>query len=135
MATTAFFLIFLFQSYEQKGWFYHWLDEQLIIPRRETYTELYFPDASLLPRSIKQGDEVVLQFTVHNLEGRTMDYPYQVFIRESGTTTQLIDGTTAMGDGESKTISAKLSFARSVGDAIILVRLPKSEKEIRFHIN
>lgn len=130
------FLIFLFQSYEQKSWLYHWLNNRLIVPHRETYTELYFTDAALLPHVISEGDNVTLQFTIHNLEGQPIDYPYLVLIEQSGKPPiQLTSGMTSMQDGESKTITVKLLFAHSPGDANIVVMLPKSEKEIRFHVN
>jgi hypothetical protein len=137
LAIIVIFLIFLYRSYETRGWFYVFLDNQMIIPRQEAYTELYFMKPSSLPVTIVKGDKVSFSFTIHNLEGRSFVYPYEVFILPSSTTTttMLTKGTSTLANGERTDITIQLAFARSPGRSQIVVRLPESGKEIRFHVN
>ena len=136
-AVAVFFLIFLYRSYNNEGWFYAFLEREQFIPRQEAFTELYFTDAALLPKAIVKGDKVAFTFTIHNLEGHSMSYPYDVFVVPSATSSSvtLTSGTSTLASGERTNITVQLSFAKSLGRSDVVVRLPESGKEIRFHVN
>lgn len=132
-----FFLIFLHQSYTSEGWFYSFLEREQFIPHQEAFTELYFTDSAALPATIVKGDKVAFSFTIHNLEGHAMAYPYDVFVVPSTTTStvMLASGTSTLANGERTNITVQLSFAKSLNRSEVVVRLPESDKKIRFHVN
>ena len=137
VALAVLFLISLYQSYNREGWFYAFLEREQFIPHQEAFTELYFTEPELLPATIAKGDKVAFSFTIHNLEGHAMAYPYDVFIVPSATTSSvtLTSGTSTLASGERTNITVQLSFAKSLGRSDVVVRLPESGKEIRFHVN
>ncbi len=136
-AVAVLFLISLYRSYDRRGIVYAFFLQEQFIPRPETFTELYFTEASSLPATIAKGDTVSFSFTIHNLEGHSMSYPYEVFVVPSSTTTtvMLTQGTSTLAFGERTNITVQLSFAKSLNSSQVVIRLPESGKEIRFHVN
>lgn len=131
------FLLSLGRSYHEQGWFYTVLDRALLVPRKETYTELYFYDASSLPLRVTKRNRPSFSFVVRNHEGRVMSYPYRVFLSSSaGTNTSVFaTGTIMLEPDEQKVTTVQLSFPKTPPASLITVQLAESEKEIYFHIN
>ena len=50
----------------------------------ETFTELYFEDHLSLPNKVTLFKENNFKFTIHNLENKDMEYPYEVYIDVNG---------------------------------------------------
>jgi len=50
----------------------------------ETFTELYFEDHLFLPSKITLFKENNFKFTIHNLENKDIEYPYEVYIEVNG---------------------------------------------------
>lgn len=136
-AVAVLFLIFLYQSHYVRNTVYAFMNKQLLIPRAETYTELYFTDPAALPKVIKKGDNVSFAFTIHNFEEGTTTYPYKVFLVESGATTThaLAKGVLTLARTERGTIAVQMSFAKTPGVSLVVVQLLGIEREISFHVN
>lgn len=130
-------LIFLYQSQYVRSTVYSFMDKQLLIPRAETYTELYFTDPSTLPKKIKKGDNVSFAFTIHNVEVGTTTYPYKVFLVEDGATTThaLANGELTLARTERGTVAVQMLFAKTPGTSTVFVQLLGIEREIGFHVN
>ena len=56
----------------------------------ETFTELYFENHLSLPKEVTLFKEYNFKFTIHNLENKDMEYPYEVYINVNGEK-QIID--------------------------------------------
>src|SRR5579871_1544981 len=57
--------------------------------QRPTYTELYFTDPYRLPTTARSGQQLVLDFTIHNLEAKPLTYTYAVdFTTADGRTSR-----------------------------------------------
>jgi hypothetical protein len=64
-----------------------------LLPKADSYTELFLPHASTLPVKAVGGQDFTFQFTVHNVEHRTMTYPWQLETVVDGFTTTVAHGT------------------------------------------
>lgn len=56
----------------------------------ETFTELYFSEHQKLPQNIVPYQPIPVEFTIHNLENKDLDYVYEVFIQVNGKKQPLI---------------------------------------------
>ena len=56
----------------------------------ETFTELYFEDHLSLSNKVTLFKKNNFKFTIHNLENKDMEYPYEVYIDVNGEK-QMID--------------------------------------------
>ena len=87
------------------------LDELKLLPRDERLTELYLNNIEKLPSAINAGQTVTFSFTIRNLEGTTVEYPYVVFMQQNGVTVATIDqSSVSLLDGEIKTIGQSYTF-------------------------
>ena len=110
-----------------------------LIPKEEHFTELYFEDSQILPRVYAPGKTQKLSFTIHNLEGKEMDYAYQVYfipIELSSTSTPLLKVQSMhVPDGGSAT--KKIAYTldgKIITKGTIVVRLPELSQEIHFTV-
>lgn len=100
-----------------------------LAPTHEPLTELYFNDYASLPSSAIRGANLLLSFTVRNLEGRDLRYPYQVYSETlGGARTLLASSTLALPDGES--VSVPISFRAKTDALRVIVSLPTVHEEI-----
>jgi len=103
----------------------------------ETFTELYFENNAALPNKITATQENKFKFTVHNLEYKTMTYPYEVYIKCSGTgcngEKQIIDkGEITLKQGEYKTVPESFTLAQSTGKIEVIANLINKNQAIDF---
>ena len=106
-----------------------------VVPTSEPFTELYFEDADQLHATAAAGKIVPFKFTIHNQEGRDVNYRYQVYIVAEGRATTLFtENTILVGEGQSATIplTPRMSARRSA--ETIVVVLPEQQQHIDFHV-
>jgi hypothetical protein len=136
IAYAALFLILLLVATDATKTMANTMREWRLLPSQETYTELYFSDPLALPKKIERGDSVSFSFVIGNREGKTMNYLYRVSLSpDDAPSLVLTSSATKITDGSSKAVSVKLSFVSSPGPSTIVVSLPESGNEIRFHVN
>ena len=103
----------------------------------ETFTELYFENHLALPAKITSYQEETFRFTVHNLEYKTMTYPYEVYIKCSDVgcngDKQIIDeGEITLKQNEYKTISESYMINLPTGRIEIVANLINKNQQIDF---
>jgi hypothetical protein len=112
---------------------YKQLNDWDLIPRNEAFTELYFNSYDNLPKETVAGEKTPILFTIHNLENSNMSYPYVVyFIDAHGTKTIYTQGSVDLKNGEYKTISVPVYFARSNETGSVVVLLTQLNQQIDF---
>lgn len=110
------------------------LDKWKLIPRPERFTELYLENHADLPRSVVAGQIVPFSFTVHNLEGKTMEYPYEVYaLAQNESEQQTIGrGNIILDHDAAKTIESSFVFPENQKKTTIFIVLPTLDQEIHF---
>jgi hypothetical protein len=104
-----------------------------LLPKSETFTELYFDDAESLPTKTLKDLTVTFSFTIHNLEGQPMDYPYIVyFLKPNGDRITLASGTTELTQDEARSISVEHTFLASDRKGKVVVELVNLNQSIDF---
>jgi hypothetical protein len=100
----------------------------------ETFTELYFEDNLHLPSQVIPKRPYFFQFTLHNLEGKDMEYPYEVYI-EVGQDKLLFDkGTLFVQENGYKTIQERFAITDILRKGEIVVDLVNENQHIDFWI-
>lgn len=138
----SFFLILsLYNNFPQITVFMH---REKLLPEEEHFTELYFEEPLSLPVDIKQKSPKEFAFTVHNLEGRDMDYLYRVYFMANSEKASITEQkkkqlqlqSTHIENG--KYLTKRIAFTRNdigVEAGQIVVELPEQKQEIYFLIN
>lgn len=106
-----------------------------IIPKPETFTELYFEDHENLPIEVLPQQSYVFSFTIHNVEYRNMTYPYQTYLLTNNKKTLLQEGNVSLGQNQRKTIQVQISSESAFPKSQIIVDLPKKKQSIDFWVN
>jgi hypothetical protein len=100
----------------------------------ETFTELYFENYLHLPSNVTPKHPYSFQFTLHNLEGKDMEYPYVVYL-EVGQNKQIFDkGTIVVKENDYKTIQERFAAAGILSKSEIVVELTNKNQQIDFWI-
>ena len=119
--------------YAQKDAVYAQLNAWHLVPVPERFTELYFEDHTKLPTTIAQGEPASFSFTIHNLEGATTVYPYQVYFRYlDGTQVVFSTGTVQIPDNGYDTTGVVYKFISSPKQGSIGVNLLNLNQRIDF---
>lgn len=109
-----------------------------LMPRAERFTELYFEKHLELPKDVTFNTPFELEFTVHNLEGRDVTYPYQVTAIEERNpfkTVVLAKGSIFLSSGEQEVVPLTLKLpALFTGRVKVVVSLPNQKQEVFYWI-
>lgn len=109
---------------------------QAITPREETFTELYFEDHLKLPKKLNAGEPFQVAFTIHNLEGKYMDYPVKIFAlndAEPPELTELLDTSVSLDSKASRTVQVQLVLPQSaVPREKVVIELVNLDQSIHF---
>ena len=134
LAEKSFFLVF-FVIVATYGIFYTWSwSISTGKTQAETFTELYFEDNLHLPSQVIPKRPYFFQFTLHNLEGKDMQYPYEVYI-EVGQDKLLFDkGTIFVQENGYKTIQERFATTDILRKGEIVVDLVNENQHIDFWI-
>jgi hypothetical protein len=101
-------------------------------PKQETLTELYFENHLSLPEKFILSKEYNFKFTIHNLENKDMEYPYEVYI-DMGGKKQMIDKSSVLiKNNEYKIIKINFTITIPVERFKIVVGLIKKDQQIDF---
>jgi hypothetical protein len=106
-----------------------------IIPKPETFTELYFENHEKLPFEILPNQNYSFSFTIHNQENKNMIYPYAAYIAGPSKKIILQKGNIYLTTNQKKTITVNFSTSSELSKAKIIVNLPKKNQDIDFLIN
>jgi len=97
----------------------------------EKFTELYFEDSINLPKKVMENKEYNFTFTIHNLEGDKVDYPYIVYLQSETKRITLDEGNVAIPDYGYKTITEAFGPLKMT-DIKIVVILSEKNQQIDF---
>ncbi len=101
----------------------------------ETFTELYFEDHLKLPQETTLEKTYSFKFTVHNLEYKDMDYPYEVYIASNSAKLMTIDkGTISLKHDQYQTVLERYVLEGKIKRAKVVVDLPSKKQQIDFWI-
>jgi hypothetical protein len=103
-------------------------------PQPERYTELYFDKPQQLP-SVWPAKPVAFAFRVHNQEGHTVTYNYQVFeTTAAGVQLPVATGQLALPSGAAQDVPVKLTVPVAKTRTEVTVVLPDQQQQIHFWI-
>jgi hypothetical protein len=102
--------------------------------KAETFTELYFEDHTNLPKDTNLYEEKTFKFTVHNLEYKTMTYPYEVYIDFEGEKQMIDEGSISLKQNQYKTIEESYLLTYPTQRVKIIVNLINKNQQIDFWI-
>jgi len=103
-------------------------------PQPEPFTELYFTQQLLLPKTAGNGP-VSFSFTVHNQQGVDVTYPYAVVLaRSNGQAQTLRTGTLTLHRGEARNVAVTATLPAGTTKAEIAVVLPNQQESIHFYV-
>lgn len=106
-----------------------------LIPKPETFTQLYFINHAQLPHRISIGQQQVFQFAIHNAEQRGVFYTYEVLLNTGNQNRKIIDNNTVFIQNNAyKIITEDFSLDTIATHAAIIVSLPYKDQQIHFWI-
>jgi hypothetical protein len=101
----------------------------------EAFTELYFADPAKLPAAIQAGQEVPLNFVLHNSEGKPMIYKYRItFAGPDGDEQTLAEDWVGVEAGHTRTINQDVLIPRGEGRGDVSVKLINKGQAIHFWV-
>ncbi|MDE1924562.1 MAG: hypothetical protein KGH79_00045 [Patescibacteria group bacterium] len=121
LCLAAALVFFIYQPVERV------LAELNLTPQNEPLTELYF--TGILPKASLES-AAPFSFTIHNLEGRRVDYPYTVLLESQGGSRIIDSGTVSLEDNGSASMQETLPVVRAA--SVVVVGLPEQGLSIHF---
>ncbi len=95
-----------------------------VVPKPETYTELYFEDYESLPRASVSGQNLSFNFVIHNLEGEEVTYRYKVYFAYSaGDEVTFKEGKVTVPKGSYESVNISHTFFNSDLKGKVVVEL------------
>jgi hypothetical protein len=132
-------LLFIFLGaiaicYVERELVYRQLDEWKLIPRPERFTELYLENHSAIPQTVVPGQTVPFSFTVRNLEGEAMEYPYEIYaLAENDTERRIVArGNLWLEHDGVKVVESAYSFPIDQKRVTVFVELTDLHQQIHF---
>ncbi len=120
--------------------FFHWqpIINQLhawhLLYEPETFTELYFEDHLNLPKSLALNKSQSFRFTIHNLEYKTMTYPYEVYLQDGENIIPISTSSATLNQDQYQTISQDFTLPKKFTRVEVVVNLIDLEQSIHFWI-
>jgi hypothetical protein len=94
----------------------------------ETFTELYFNDHLKLPSTVKTGDKYSFEFTVHNLEYKTIKYPYEVYVSVNSVKQNVDKNIFSLKQNEYKIIKENFTVNVATRSAVVINLINKKQQ-------
>jgi hypothetical protein len=110
------------------------LNKYDLLPRPETFTELYFENHLNLPSKVEAGQTYTFSYTVHNVEYKNMMYPYSVYIQTSKSKIPVIKGSFNLPQDGKKTLQVSFIAPNVTGRSEVVVDLVNLNQAIDFWI-
>jgi hypothetical protein len=101
----------------------------------ENFTELYFVDHQLLPRQIEIGEKYGFSFKVRNLENKTLDYHYEIYLTDKITRKMLKKGEFSLINGQETSIPVDFETPDNTGEMQVSVFLVNKRQEVSFWVD
>jgi uncharacterized membrane protein len=99
----------------------------------ERYTELYFTAPTKLPANIEVGQQLPVDFTVHNVEARSMSYTYDLsLITASGKPLSQSAYSFTLASNDSKVITNDVKIPDVLGRTEVQIFFPALNQSIHF---
>jgi len=98
----------------------------------ETFTELYFEDHLSLPNKVTLFKENNFKFTIHNLENKDMEYPYEFYIDVNGEKQMIDKSSVLIKNNEYKTISEDFTITIPTQRVKAVIDLINKNQQIHF---
>ncbi len=99
----------------------------------ETYTELYFTHPNNLPATLTSGRTFPVDFTVHNVEAKTMQYTYDITVTDpNGSKQTLNKNQLYLQNGQTQRIANTFSLPSIAGRYEINVQLEDQPESIHY---
>ena len=98
----------------------------------ETFTELYLEDHLSLPDKVTLFKENNFKFTIHNLENKDVEYPYEVYIDIHGEKLMIDKSSVLIKNNEYKTISEEFTITIPIQRVKVAVNLISKNQQIHF---
>jgi hypothetical protein len=105
-----------------------------LLPKPETFTELYFNDSAHLPASAKSNQSIRFSFVIHNLEAADYQYTYEVSVIAHGTRHVIDSGNVLVKNNQYSVKNEKLNLINSPGKQEVIVDLTNKRQSIDFWI-
>ncbi|MDD5622437.1 MAG: hypothetical protein PHQ09_04655 [Actinomycetota bacterium] len=99
-----------------------------------TFTELYFENHLSLPDKVTLFEENNFKFTIHNLENKDMEYPYEVYIDTNGEKQIICTDSVLIEDDEYETIAVDFTITIPIPRSMVIVNLIDKNEQISFWI-
>jgi len=98
----------------------------------ETFTELYLEDHLSLPDKVILFKENNFKFTIHNLENKDMEYPYEVYIDLNREKKMIDKSSVLIKSNEYKTISEDFTITVPTQRVKVVINLISKSQQIHF---
>ncbi len=110
------------------------LRDNNLLPKPEPLTELYFRNHLGLTIEYYPGQDYPVEFVVHNLEYKPMNYTYEVTAATEGGVLDLAKGSLFLKPDEYKEASESFKLATGSGRTKIGVTLLNKQQNIHFWV-
>jgi hypothetical protein len=101
---------------------------------QQTFTELYFENHLSLPGKVTLFEENNFKFTIHNLENKDMEYPYEVYIDTNGEKQVISTDSVLIEDNGYETISVDFTITIPIPRSRVVVNLIDKNEQVFFWI-
>lgn len=110
------------------------LNDWKLLPQEEPFTELFLNNHLDLPKQVEKGQAVLFSFTIHNLEGKTVKYPYVVYLQtDKGARISIAHNAVTLADKESKIINEEYTFKTQITKPVtVFIKLPNTGENLHF---
>lgn len=107
------------------------LDDWKLIPRPETFTELYFVDYDDIDHSAPEtGKQIDFLFAISNREGVSKDYEYEVYLEAEGEKNIIEHNSIHIEKDEVAFIEERYVFTKSYKKGSIIVQILEPNQSI-----
>jgi hypothetical protein len=101
-------------------------------PHNQTYTELAFNNVNKLPSTIPNNNQVKFSFMIHNVEGKTVSYPFVITLEKGNTYKVLKIGTVTLTPNNAVSIPENLSIQETSQRQEVEITLTSLKQSIDF---
>ncbi len=112
------------------------MNDWKLLPQDEPFTELFLNNHLDLPKEIVKGQTVSFSFTIHNLEGKTMTYPYVVYLKtDGGYQIPIAHDSVTVNNKQARTIVESYTFKNADQNVTVFIELSGVNQNLHFRIS
>ncbi|MEK7643586.1 MAG: DUF1616 domain-containing protein [Patescibacteria group bacterium] len=111
------------------------LNDWKLLPQEESFTELFLNNHLDLPKQVEKGQTVQFSFTIHNLEGKTMTYPYVVYLKtDGGYRIPIARDSVTLSNKQVRTVGESYTFKNSNQKVTIFIEFLGRGQNLHFRL-